>query len=81
MSLWLAVVLEAAKKDHEEGKGPSVGITIVQPNGEQLQHVSTAWVLDRCAKVAPGEASACLTVNVQFGGMKSDMCAPAAGDR
>ncbi|GAB4822682.1 hypothetical protein N2152v2_009728 [Parachlorella kessleri] len=35
-----SALLEAAKKDHEEGRGPSVGITIVQPDGKQLQHVA-----------------------------------------
>jgi hypothetical protein len=32
-------ILDAAKKAHEEGKGPSVGVTLVQPNGAQLQQV------------------------------------------
>ena len=32
-------VLEEAKKAHEAGKGPSVGTTLVQPNGAQLQEV------------------------------------------
>ncbi|GAB4822686.1 hypothetical protein N2152v2_009732 [Parachlorella kessleri] len=33
-------LLEAARKEHEAGKGPSVGTTLVQPNGEQLQQVA-----------------------------------------
>lgn len=32
-------VLDAAKKAHEEGKGPGVSLTLVQPNGAQLQQV------------------------------------------
>lgn len=33
-------VLAAANKRHEEGKGPSVGTILVQPNGEQLQEIA-----------------------------------------
>ncbi|GAB4822684.1 hypothetical protein N2152v2_009730 [Parachlorella kessleri] len=33
-------LLEAARKEHEAGKGPSVGTTFVQSNGEQLQHIA-----------------------------------------
>ena len=37
----MAAVLEAARKEHEAGKGPSVGTIFVKANGEQLQHVSS----------------------------------------
>ena len=33
-------MLEAARKEHEAGKGPSVGTTLVKPNGEQFQQAS-----------------------------------------
>ena len=35
-------LIEEAQKAHEEGKGPSVGTTLVQPNGAQLQEVRKA---------------------------------------
>ena len=44
-------VLDAAKKAQAEGKGPSVGTTLVQPNGEQLQEVGAGGVRRGC--VAP----------------------------
>lgn len=35
-------LLEEAQKAHAEGKGPSVGTVLVQPNGAQLQEVGWA---------------------------------------
>ena len=36
-------VLEAAQAAHAAGNGPSVGTTLVQANGEQLQEVGAGW--------------------------------------
>ncbi len=35
-------LIEEAQKAHAEGKGPSVGTVLVQPNGTQLQEVRGA---------------------------------------
>jgi hypothetical protein len=32
-------LLDKAKEAHAAGKGPAVGTTLVQPNGEELQQV------------------------------------------
>ena len=51
-------VLEAAQAAHAAGTGPSVGTTLVQANGEQLQEVG-CWVGGFCAAWRGGGCTAC----------------------